>query len=80
MTNDECRKMILFQIPDAPAEEAVRIFVEFKRVESAVKGMSIVSDLVEWFRSKEIVWYDVRIPFEESLCYDDLNDRYDTNL
>ena len=28
----------LFQIPGAPDDEAVRIFLEFERVESAIKG------------------------------------------
>lgn len=29
---------IFFQIPGAPDDEAVRIFLEFERVESAIKG------------------------------------------
>ena len=29
---------VLFQIPGAPDDEAVRIFLEFERVESAIKG------------------------------------------
>ena len=31
--------VIVFEVPNAPTpEEAVRIFIEFKRVESAIKG------------------------------------------
>ena len=31
--------VIVFEVPNAPSpEEAVRIFIEFKRVESAIKG------------------------------------------
>lgn len=30
--------VVLFQIPGAPDDEAVRIFLEFERVESAIKG------------------------------------------
>lgn len=29
---------VFFQIPGAPDDEAVRIFLEFERVESAIKG------------------------------------------
>lgn len=43
---DECNtkygdvhKVVIFEIPNATPEEAVRIFVEFKRVESAIKGI-----------------------------------------
>lgn len=42
---DECNskygdvvRVIIYEIPDVPADEAVRIFVEFKRIESAIKG------------------------------------------
>lgn len=34
--------MLWFQIPNTPEEEAVRIFVEFKRIESAIKGMWMI--------------------------------------
>ena len=30
--------LFFYQIPGAPEEEAVRIFVEFQRMESAIKG------------------------------------------
>ena len=31
-------KVVIFEMPNVPPEEAVRIFIEFKRVESAIKG------------------------------------------
>lgn len=31
-------QVVIFEIPKAVPEEAVRIFVEFQRVESAIKG------------------------------------------
>lgn len=43
---DECNtkygdviKVIIFELPNAPSDEAVRIFVEFKRIESAIKAV-----------------------------------------
>ncbi len=30
--------VVIFEIPGANPEEAVRIFIEFKRVEAAIKG------------------------------------------
>ena len=43
---DECeakygdvQKVVIFEIPNAAPEDAVRIFTEFKRVESAIKGI-----------------------------------------
>ena len=36
--------VIVLELPNAPCpEEAVRIFIEFKRVESAIKGTIILS-------------------------------------
>eukprot|EP00095_Tigriopus_kingsejongensis_P005824 maker-scaffold425_size175135-snap-gene-0.41 protein:Tk05824 transcript:maker-scaffold425_size175135-snap-gene-0.41-mRNA-1 annotation:"splicing factor 45" len=35
----EVNKVIIFEIPNAVPEEAVRIFIEFKRVESAIKAV-----------------------------------------
>ena len=42
---DECNskygevvQVIIFEVPNNPPDEAVRIFVEFKRIESAIKG------------------------------------------
>ena len=40
----------VLQIPDAPEDEAVRIFVEFKRVESAIKGRRV---RLNWSRRDE---------------------------
>ena len=34
----DVQSVIIFEIPNAVPEEAVRIFIEFKRVESAIKG------------------------------------------
>ena len=34
----DVNKVVIFEIPGAPAHEAVRIFVEFGRVEAAIKG------------------------------------------
>ena len=31
-------KVVIFEMPNVAPEEAVRIFIEFKRVESAIKG------------------------------------------
>lgn len=34
----DVHKVIIFEIPGTVEEEAVRIFVEFKRMEAAIKG------------------------------------------
>ena len=34
-------KVMIYEIPKTTPEEAVRIFVEFKRVESAIKGKKL---------------------------------------
>lgn len=46
---DECNtkygevvKVLIFEMPEAPQEEAIRIFVEFKRIESAIKGYHLI--------------------------------------
>lgn len=43
---DECNtkygdviKVVIFELPNVPSDEAVRIFVEFKRIESAIKAV-----------------------------------------
>lgn len=43
---DECNtkygeviRVVIYEIPNVVAEEAVRIFVEFKRIESAIKAV-----------------------------------------
>lgn len=45
---DECNtkygevvKVLIFEMPSVPQDEAIRIFVEFKRIESAIKGKFI---------------------------------------
>ncbi|OWK03285.1 RBM17 [Cervus elaphus hippelaphus] len=44
-TKEECEKYgkvgkcVIFEIPGAPDDEAVRIFLEFERVESAIKAV-----------------------------------------
>ncbi|XP_032896061.1 splicing factor 45 isoform X1 [Amblyraja radiata] len=44
-TKEECEKYgkvtkcVIFEIPSAPDDEAVRIFIEFERVESAIKAL-----------------------------------------
>ena len=35
----DVQSVVIFEIPNAAPEEAVRIFTEFKRVESAIKGV-----------------------------------------
>lgn len=42
---DECNtkygdvnRVLIYEVPDVDPEDAVRIFVEFKRIESAIKG------------------------------------------
>lgn len=44
---DECNtkygevvRVVIFEQPNVPSDEAVRIFVEFRRIESAIKGES----------------------------------------
>ena len=34
----DVHKVVIFEMPNTIPEEAVRIFVEFKRVEAAIKG------------------------------------------
>lgn len=43
---DECNtkygdvnRVVIYEVPNVDPEEAVRIFVEFKRIESAIKGI-----------------------------------------
>ncbi len=52
---DECNtkygdviKVLIHELPDGEQEEAVRIFVEFKRIESAVKGKNTGSKFSEF--------------------------------
>ena len=34
----DVNKVVIFEVPNAEEEEAVRIYVEFKRMEAAIKG------------------------------------------
>lgn len=36
----DVNKVIVYEIPNTSEDEAVRIFVEFKRIESAIKGIT----------------------------------------
>jgi len=44
-TAEECskygkvNKCVIFEIPEAPEDESVRIFIEFERIDSAIKGL-----------------------------------------
>lgn len=49
---DECNtkygdvnRVVIYEVPNVDHEEAVRIFVEFKRIESAIKGKMNVAKL-----------------------------------
>lgn len=35
----DVNSVIIFELPEAPSDEAVRIFVEFRRIESAIKAV-----------------------------------------
>lgn len=50
---DECNtkygdvnRVVIYEVPNVDPEEAVRIFVEFKRIESAIKGTVIIKKLL----------------------------------
>jgi splicing factor 45 len=38
----DVNKVVIFEVPNAEEEEAVRIFVEFKRMEAAIKGKELI--------------------------------------
>jgi len=54
---DECNtkygevvQVVIFEQPNVPSDEAVRIFVEFRRIESAIKGEYFHSEFLhQWF-------------------------------
>ena len=48
----DVQKVVIFEIPNAEPEKAVRIFTEFKRVESAIKGKNPSI----WFNNFNIFW------------------------
>ena len=39
----DVQSVVIFEIPNTTPEESVRIFVEFKRVESAIKGNELAN-------------------------------------
>ncbi|KAM3967430.1 splicing factor 45 [Aphomia sociella] len=63
---DECNtkygdviKVLIFEMPNAPADEAVRIFVEFKRIESAIKAVVDLNGRFFGGRQVKAGFYDV---------------------
>ncbi|XP_063357577.1 splicing factor 45 [Cydia amplana] len=63
---DECNtkygdviKVLIFELPNAPADEAVRIFVEFKRIESAIKAVVDLNGRFFGGRQVKAGFYDV---------------------
>ncbi|CAG9117728.1 unnamed protein product [Plutella xylostella] len=63
---DECNtkygdviKVVIFELPNAPADEAVRIFVEFKRIESAIKAVVDLNGRFFGGRQVKAGFYDV---------------------
>ena len=53
----DVQSVVIFEIPNVAAEDAVRIFVEFKRVESAIKGKIRKLDLSQiGFRIKYLLF------------------------
>lgn len=41
----DVNKVVIFEIPNTVEEEAVRIFVEFKRMEAAIKGNLLLNSI-----------------------------------
>ncbi|CAB3239929.1 unnamed protein product [Arctia plantaginis] len=63
---DECNtkygdvvKVLIFELPNAPSDEAVRIFVEFKRIESAIKAVVDLNGRFFGGRQVKAGFYDV---------------------
>ncbi|XP_041975447.1 splicing factor 45 [Aricia agestis] len=63
---DECNtkygdviKVVIFELPNAAADEAVRIFVEFKRIESAIKAVVDLNGRFFGGRQVKAGFYDV---------------------
>ncbi|XP_053610482.1 splicing factor 45 [Plodia interpunctella] len=63
---DECNtkygdviKVLIFELPNAPPDEAVRIFVEFKRIESAIKAVVDLNGRFFGGRQVKAGFYDV---------------------
>lgn len=63
---DECNtkygdviKVIIFELPKLPHDEAVRIFVEFKRIESAIKAVVDLNGRFFGGRQVKAGFYDI---------------------
>lgn len=63
---DECNtkygevvKVLIFEMPNVPSDEAVRIFVEFKRIESAIKAVVDLNGRFFGGRQVKAGFYDV---------------------
>ncbi|CAG9796652.1 unnamed protein product [Diatraea saccharalis] len=63
---DECNtkygdvmKVLIFELPNAPSDEAVRIFVEFKRIESAIKAVVDLNGRFFGGRQVKAGFYDI---------------------
>lgn len=63
---DECNtkygdviKVVIFELPNAPPDEAVRIFVEFKRIESAIKAVVDLNGRFFGGRQVKAGFYDI---------------------
>lgn len=64
---DECNtkygdviKVMIFEMPNVAADEAVRIFVEFKRIESAIKAVVDLNGRFFGGRQVKAGFYDVQ--------------------
>ena len=72
---DECNtkygdvvKVVIYEIPNNPADEAVRIFVEFKRMESAIKGNGYKHNRRQCFPVNKFLSYCLLLFFPHSCC------------
>jgi len=61
---DECNtkygdvnRVVIYEVPNVDHEEAVRIFVEFKRIESAIKGKIFVNISIFCFGDFIYIYY-----------------------
>jgi len=55
----DVQKVVIFEIPNAEPEKAVRIFTEFKRVESAIKAVVDLNGRFFGGREVQASFYDV---------------------
>ena len=55
----EVQKVIIFELPEAEETEAVRIFVEFKRIEAAIKAVIDLNGRFFAGRQVKAGFYDV---------------------